>query len=949
MKKLVKILIGFVLVLVAAVAVAFVVIQSVFPPEKIQKLVETQLTQALGRPTTVGGAHVSLWPLGVKIKDVQVANHSGAGFSETPLLSLPLAVVAVDLVQLVQLRVAIDEIALVDLALNYEVLPDGRTSIDGLGGASDSAVADTLAPLDLSQIELPGSLQLKAFRIENAQVVFNDRASKRKIVLGRIDQTIGLDLDRTLENIQTKGQLLIQEISVEDAGLGVRKGNVQISLQHDLFANLRTQFVQINDVSVGVQSIRVTAKGSVSRFLEDIKVVDLQVASNDMQLADLLKEVPAGINPEISKVRASGSAQFQVAVKGAVVAGKLPALNGAITLANLALAHQDLPAGISALNGKIEFSESALRMNPLSLQLANQPVQVVLEADQLLSDKPLLKQLQVNANLDLGALFALASKIAPIPEGTDLKGFLMANVKAHGVLDPSKPEGLQVQGGAELKNIVAQVQEIPDALTLNGQVNFSNTAITTTQAAKIGPSDVTIDVKIRDYLAMVQPRLAKGKRLTAEVNVTSANLEIDRLLPPTSGEKVEEESIPMELWPELPDVVAQVNVNLARTVFRFMTLSDFKMVLRLANQKLNVNAGGRLYDGSFATDVAVDLKDRQSAVVALNMNLRDVQANDFITHGNDNVQGETVLAKQIRGLDNTVYGKLKLQMDLNTRGLPQTFVNHLNGPISVQLNQGKIVGSNVAGAIVGGVSDFEIAGRKVLKDVVKVDLNDLTFKDLHADFEARNGELLVKDWTMDAGGLGALALSGSVGLDGLLNLGVQNTLTASMTQKLESLVGGAQKALAGAASKALGGIGAGVASSVASASLYPKDASGNALLFLGLGGSLQNPKAQIDRPKMASALKSSSQNAVASPAADLKANLKASATAKIDDAKAKAQQALDAQKAKLEAQKAELAAQAEAKKKELEAQAAAKKKDVKQKTTTKAKDALKEGLKGFGR
>lgn len=955
MKKLLKIVAVVALVVVAALVVAFFAIKAAFPPEKIRGMVAEQLTKTLGREASVGGAELSIWPLGVKVRDVRVANNTGAGFSADPLLNLPLVQVEIDLAKLLTFQVAIDEIALVDLSLNYEVMPDGRTSIDGLGGEADTTKKDT-SKLDLSKIELPGTLNLKEFRIENAKVVFNDRGANRKIVLGDIDETVALDLDRTLENIQTTGELVINEIAVEDSASGVRKGNVRISLTHDLGVNLRAQHIEIRKVAVGVQSILVTMQGSADRFMEDIRLVDLKIASNEMQLAELLKEVPAGINPEIAKVKASGSAHFEVAVKGAIVAGKLPAVDGKISLNNLAVSHSDLPAGISALNGQIAFSENALLVKPFAFQLAAQPVNVVVEAEQLLAAKPLLKQLVVNANLDLGALFALASKLAPIPAGTDVKGTLLANLQANGVLDPAHPEGLNVQGGAELKNIVAKTAEIPDAVSLNGAVAFSNTSITTIQAVKVGPSDVTVNVDVRDYLAYVMPRLAAGKKLTANVNVSSTNLEIDRLLPPSDANKPEEaESLPMEQWPELPDVNVNLNVNLARTVFRHLTLSDFKMAMGMANQKVNLDINGRLYEGSFGSKVAVDLTDRKSAGVKLGFNVSKVEANDFISNGNDNIEGKSMLAQQLRGLDNTVYGKLSMNMDVNTKGLPQTFLDNLNGPISVQVTQGKLMGSKVASSITGTVSDFEIAGRKVLKDVVKFDLNNLTFKDLKADFEAKNGQLLVKNWNMDAGGLGALALNGAVGFDGALNLGVQNTFTAEMSKKLDGLVGGAQKAIAGAAGKALGGLGSSVASGIASVSLYPKDKSGNALFFLGLGGSLTSPKAQIDKPRMASAL-SSSNSAAASPATDLKANV----TAKLDDAKAKAQAALDAKKAELQAQadakKAELQAQADAKKAELKAQADAKKAELKAKTdakkneaTSKAKDALKGGLKGFGK
>jgi hypothetical protein len=359
-------------------------------------------------------------------------------------------------------------------------------------------------------------------------------------------------------------------------------------------------------------------------------------------------------------------------------------------------------------------------------------------------------------------------------------------------------------------------------------------------------------------------------------------------------------------------VVANININLANTVFRHLTLSDFNLAVNFANNKANVAGKGRLYTGGFNTNVAVDLSNRKSANVKFAMNADKVEANDFISNGNDNITGDSPMAKQLRDLDNTVYGKFSMKMNVTTKGLPHEFVDNLAGPISVQVTNGSLKGSKILGSVGGSISNFEIAGKKVLGNAVPINSKgDMSFDDLKAELEAKNGLLLVKNFNIDTKALGLFAFTGGVGFNGTLNLKLQNTLNSSVSSNLNNLT------------------------KASPVSLYPKDAKGNALLFFNIGGTFSDPKVTLDGNKMSN------------PVSDLK-DL---ATAKLNEAKDKAMAKLNDEKAKLEAQKKELEnkvkAEADAKKKEAEAKAKAEANAQKSKATSAVKDKATGALKGL--
>ncbi|MDR2594107.1 MAG: hypothetical protein LBC87_04980 [Fibromonadaceae bacterium] len=885
MKKLFKILAVLVVLFVVFFVAAFFVVKSKFPPEKIQALVEEQASGILKREVKVGGAGLSFLPLGIQLKDLKIANNSGGGFSKEPFVDLPLAIIKIDLAKLLIFHVAIDKISIENLSLLYEVMPDGRTSIDGLGGEPDTTAKKDTSKLDLSKIELPGSFALSSFQIKNAKVIFNDRSQKTKMVFGNINLKIGLSLDKTLEKVKTSTSLTLKEVSIEDPGLGIRRGGITAFLNADINSNVRNQHLDIQKFSIGLQSVKISASGTIDRFMEDIKIVDLKAESNEVNLAELIKDIPTGINPEIPKISASGMFVLGAAVKGAIVPNKSLPLSWNLAVNNVAMSHSDLPAGISSWTGKIILTDSTLNVNPFSFQLAGQPTSILLEASNLQSPQPRLDNLSLNAKLDLGVLFTLANKLVSIQDLSALTGRLEATLGAKGIIDPANPQKLSVNGNINLQNIVAKTSAIPDAVSLNGAVKFSNAEISADPSVQIGKSDVKVKAVVTDYLAMVMPRLAAGKKMNINVNVSSSNLDLDRLFPPSDAtQPPKEDEVPMEIYPELPDIVANVNFNLANTVFRYLTLSDFNLGVNFANKRVNMAGKGRLYTGGINTNIALDLSNRKSANVKFALNVDKVEANDFISNGRKNINGESEIAKQIRSLDNTVFGKYSMKMDVNTKGLPQNFVDNLSGPISVQITNGSLRGSKILGGVGEGLSKFEIAGKKVLNSPVN-SKGDVNFDDLKADFEAKNGQLLVKNFDINAKALGMLAFTGAVGFDGILKLNLQNTLSPQVSSNLNNLTKSSP------------------------VSLYQKDSRGNAILYFNIGGTLSDPKVTLDASKNSN------------PANELKDK----ATAKLNEAKDKAT-------AKLNEEKAKLKTEVEAKKKE---------------ATSKAKGAVTDKAKGL--
>ncbi|MFC1584908.1 AsmA family protein [Fibrobacterota bacterium] len=949
MKKLV---IGLIVLLVVLWVGLYVAVKIALPPEKVQALVHEHGSKAVGRDIHVGGASIGVFPtIKIVIKDVTLAN--AEGFSEDPMFNLKKIVLAIDFMSLVRFTPIIKEIRIEEPDILYEVDKKGRTNLDGLGG-EPKAEEEKEEPEDkpAGPLKIPAALSLKSFVIENARVRYRDLKTGTVLTLGSINQQASVSVDKNLEDVKTRGELVVSSISVSDKKSGLRKGGVRISFGHDLEVNLPKQVLTINGMKLGLQDILIEVMGSVKDFMTPSPGVDIKIASNEIKMASILKEVPAGLSPDIPKLTAKGFAKLTASVIGVVDTASLPRVNAELSLNGMGFGHGDLPAGINDMNGFIHVTENSVEIKDFGFKLDQHPVNVAMLVTDLL-EVPDLKNLAIDSRLDLGPLMALADKFAGLPEGFALSGQIASKIKARGKLDPQNPMGIRAQGNVSIKNISLAAAELPEKLLVNGEVNINNDKVDETLQVKIGNSDVSVKVNVQNYLAMALPELAKGKTTQIKVDVVSKMLDLDQLLPETSGEKEEEvveETEPLESFPSLPPIDLTLNVRLNQTKLMDLEMTNYTQLTTIQNSIVSSNLVGHMYTGSFSNKISVDLQDTVNAKIAMMLKVNGVEANDFISRLNDKLPGDNDITKSLAGTDSTIYGKFSMDMDVQTNGLPQNFADNLTGLIYVKIHDGKLIGVRMA----QGLNDAIGSIQEKVKMGKKIDLGTFTFSKLDATFEAKDGKLIVKHCELDDSPAGSLNLTGNVGFDTKLDLLLENHLAPILSKPILSAQKKLQGAASGVASK-VPGVGDAAKAVAGSVALIPEDKSGRAIAYYAMTGTVGDPKYSVDFKRM-------QQEASGSAKEEAKEALKAAADAKLKEAKAK----LDAEKkklmdaakqkeaearAKIEAEKQKL----EAKKKELEAKKKAAEEKAKQEaekkkaeTKEKAQDEAKKKLKKLG-
>ncbi len=867
---------------------AYLAIKLAFPPAKIKELIHKHGTEALHRDVTVEDVSIRVFPnLKLSVSEVNVAN--AQGFSVDPCIKLRELALSIDFVSLLKFSPVVNEIKLVEPEILYEVSKTGHNNFEGLGKSEPgSALPDSVHPSKNpaaggapASVESPAAVALKSFVIQNGRFRLRDLQSGRQIILDRINQAVSLDLDQRLENVNTRGKLEILGIKVSDSVSGVHTGNIRITIRHDIHLNVPAEKLQIKTLELSFQDIRAVIKGDATHFITKPPAFNLSLSAPNIHLASVLKEVPAGLSPDVPKLTASGIASLEANIKGGLDSGKVPEVTAQFTIKDGGIKHRDLPAAIENLNLDLQVAGDSLRLGQFAFSLGGNPVSMEALVTSLHSPVPVLKDFNLDMLLDLGKLIPLAQKLAMA--GPDIKGqgLIQARIKASGPLDPKAPQNLQAQGQVELKGVSLASKALPKAVQLNGQIKIDNDKIGENLTVHIGESDLSLTGTIINYLAMLMPKFSAGQTTHAKLMVQSSVLNLDELLP-GGDKKVEAESPPMTAFPALPKLDADITVKLAKTQLMNLAMTDFTSHATLAAGVLTSVMKGSLYSGGFSSTLKADLKDTTNADIALKLDVARVEANDFISRLNDRLPTSNRIMKSLSKADSTIFGKFNLNMDVKTHGLPQTMADNLTGKIDFGILDGKVLETGM----VKGLSD---ALGKVSKSLA---FHEFTFSNFKTNMEAAGGKLLIKDCRINESVVGALAASGSVGFDNSLNLALETHLPPGLSQA----VMGAGNALTSEVAKLT------QVPALAGASLVPKDQAGRAIVYFLIGGLLSKPSFALDSKRMASEAGAGAKNALTDAFNKKKDELKVRAEAEKAKLEGEAKARLDAEKQKLQQQ-----------------------------------------------
>jgi len=335
MGKLLKIIVGLVLLIIVAAIVAPMVIDPNDYREEIQAVVK----EKTGRDLSINGdLSLSVFPwVGIGINDVSLSNASG--FEADHFAEIKEASVKVKLLPLLSQQVEVSTVVLTGMTLNLAKNKAGKTNWDDMAQSSgESSKKESSADTDKSSGTALGAIAIGGLQIVDANITWDDASKGEKYSLADLDLTtnalslgspMGIDLAFTVDSSKPKatvrlklnGDLVINSalnkfdfqglnLVIDAAGDPVPNGAMKIDIASHLIADLADSgSLSLNPITIKFDDSTLSGSASVNNFDKPAVAFDLAVdtinvdrylpktAANDSEAANSKNGSGAAVPP----------------------------------------------------------------------------------------------------------------------------------------------------------------------------------------------------------------------------------------------------------------------------------------------------------------------------------------------------------------------------------------------------------------------------------------------------------------------------------------------------------------------------------------------------------------------------------------------------------------------------------------------------------------------------
>lgn len=703
MKKSLKIA-GIGLAVVALIVIGLLVLAKVFiTPERIRSTVLPMAREALNdREVELGDIQVSLFS-GIRLEDLRVGERNA---TEKNFVTARRVVMRYQLMPLLARRVVIDEVRLVDPAIRVERLVDGSFNFsDLLEGerVEDQApepvddTADSGPPIDLLVSEIA---------IENGELIF-------------LDHAVGA------------GAPYRTRLS----GLEFRASDISLDKSFPIMVE-----AMVNQAPLEIDG-RIDPADAGGRA--DIRLVDFDVTAFSPYFRE---QLPGELNTlEIDlNLSVEGNAD-NVLSGGEIVFREISLLPpDSEESLRIELLRFDYQVKADLKQGRVEINDTTANINGIPLEVSGNIEEITTE--------PRLDIVLAVSELDLNdAVQAIPKALRQPAVEFDPAGVI--DMRLHLAGKAAEPAALLREGEIGLREVMVTAGSARPALS--GQLLLAGDTVTSKDLVlQLDENRADIDLRAKNLF---------GETIEVSHTLSAQRFEIDPLLAaagapmakdPEAGEpdqKPAEEIGPIDL-----PIKVDGAVNIGETVYRGLTMTDFRLRYRLANNVLTVDRlSGNLAEGSFNQTGRIDL---------------GVKGFTYRSHIEvDGVQADPFISAFLPKATGTVFGTLDFNGTFEGRGTsPENLKKQLSGQGVFSLVDGKLTGAGLVQELAGYLDLEELRVMQISKAA-----GDVVLEQGKVGIE---GNFSGSDVRM--------APQGTIGLDGNLDLALNPRLSPKLTERL---------------------------------------------------------------------------------------------------------------------------------------------------------------------
>jgi hypothetical protein len=446
-----------------------------------------------------------------------------------------------------------------------------------------------------------------------------------------------------------------------------------------------------------------------------------------------------------------------------------------------------------------------------------------------------------------------------------------------------------VKGRADLQDVSIKWPPLVKPAVINGLFTLSSKAIGHNLALKMGNSSMKMDASINNYLSMIiVDSTKKAPRPSIDFKITSPLLNFDEFLPPAKETadtenkavaKTDDNSSGGPLIAPLPGIDMKGTISASKIVYKNVEMKNMQMKVSVLNDIADLDIKTGFAKGTITEKIHADLRNTKLVTIRNNLAISEVEINDLLVRFGNFIKPTNALNKELRNVQNNLYGKINLKSDLTTTGgTQQELSKSLRGTIDAKFANGKISNSLILNRISGILSKF-------------IDVKDINFRNLKTTLRIEDETVYFDNFNLQSDLAGDWDLRGNVGFDAKLDMNIDHRMTKAASQKVLAVQNTSKSKLQGM----LEGTKLSAASGLLDNVGIPSDAEGRITLKIALSGTASDPK-----PTFSGFGKGSSSSSAASKTQTPKEQVTQQVKSVIEQNKATVEKKLTEEKQKIE-------------------------------------------------
>jgi len=621
-------------------------------PEALAARVEPRLETALGREVEIGSVEVGLFPLGIRLREVAVADPTGLAPYLARVGSLDFRV---EILPLLRREVRVRRLVVDQPEADLRIGEDGRSNFGDLAAEPPSGGEE----IEPDPERAAFGLALRGIRISDGSLRFH-RLQDSMVV-----NVQDLRLRATVQR-ESGGPWVFVGGSESRLTLGLGGDpsileRAPLSTSFDLEAGPDFESLEIRSGSLGTEPLVLAASGSIRDLKEPVRNVLLTVRGEAIPLDRAAEALASQVSLNLpGKVR--GLVDAEVQVEGELGPEATPRISGTMKVTGAGLEAPDGTLVAQDLSAQLETSGPDRLRFEIAGEVLDGPF--ALEGTGSLEEPGRLSA-QLRANPDLGLL----GSAVELPEGVSILGRIDSDLRIEG--SPRDPRSLRLRGEISPNGLELTHPALAVPVTIpRGRISLlGNGASFADLPLSLGEDDLLVSGQLQDLSAFGLP----GRVVGVTATVRGPRLDLTRLssaTPPDPeltygrvafarlGERRVLGRTPEEAAAELrlsrPDsipVAGELQVGLDTLVYAKGRMEQVRARVEFGPSVLRVTeASFRRFGGEVWTNMNLALGGRSQQPFNVSLRVRNLDAAAFLG--------------AVTPIGNALHGSLSMDVDL---------------------------------------------------------------------------------------------------------------------------------------------------------------------------------------------------------------------------------------------------------------------------------------------